>query len=162
MIIYETGDALWPVVKTGYRIIPHICNDIGKWGAGFSGAVSREWKDPEDHYKSHFKYAKKGCALGTIQWVFIDPELAVVNMIAQKGVRSKDNPSPICYASLEACLDRLAAGCVGLMGDGNDKKLTIHMPRIGTGLAGGSWDIIGPLIEDNLYDFTVYVYDLEK
>jgi hypothetical protein len=38
----------------------------------------------------------------------------------------------------------------------------IHMPRIGCGLAGGSWDQVEPLLETHLAraGFNVWVYDL--
>jgi hypothetical protein len=37
----------------------------------------------------------------------------------------------------------------------------IVMPRIGTGLAGGRWPDIEPLITDTLQGVPVTVYDLE-
>src|SRR5690606_22825691 len=149
----------------GTRVIAHICNDIGKWGAGFSGAISRRWKDPEEFYKKQYKHAKNRFKLGRIQWVFVDLDLAIVNMIAQEGVRSVNNPNPIRYDALESCLNRLSKGCRGLIGDNVVLKtdiITIHMPRIGTGLAGGSWDRISGLIDETLWDFDVYVYDFSK
>ena len=41
-----------------------------------------------------------------------------------------------------------------------NRRLTIHCPRIGCGLAGGSWSVVEPLIEFYLKDREVYVYDL--
>ena len=165
MIHYQEGDATRPLIKTGTRVIAHICNDAGKWGAGFSGALSKEWDDPEEFFRKQFRYAKNRFKLGAIQWVFVDLELAVVNMIAQEGVRDVMNIRPIRYEALEKCLNKLAEGCHGLIGDStkvNKRKVTLHMPRIGTGLAGGSWDIIGPMIEDAFWDLDVYVYDLPR
>ena len=169
MIHYRSGDATYPCKKIGTRVIAHICNDVGKWGAGFSGAVSKEWKEPEDLYRRQFKYAKNRFKLGEIQWVFIPmnssgADLAVVNMIAQEGVRSVINPRPIRYESLERCLNKLAEGCHGLIGDSSaidKRKVTVHMPRIGCGLAGGTWDRVGPLVEEAFWDLDVYVYDWE-
>lgn len=164
MIHYLDGDATQPIIKTGTRVISHVCNDAGKWGAGFSGAVSKEWSEPEELYRRKARYAKDRCRLGAVQWVFIDPELAVVNMIAQKGVRSSLNPKPIRYEALETCLNKLAEGCHGLINSSSSKKkkVTVHMPRIGCGLAGGTWDIIGGLVEESCWDLDVYVYDLKK
>ncbi|GAH13044.1 unnamed protein product, partial [marine sediment metagenome] len=107
MIQYLSGNAAKPVVTDGVRVIAHICNDIGKWGAGFSGAVSKRHKDAEDYYKAQWRYKKVTPQLGDIQWVFVDPDVAVVNMIAQKGVRGASNPKPIRYDALEECLNRL-------------------------------------------------------
>jgi O-acetyl-ADP-ribose deacetylase (regulator of RNase III) len=42
------------------------------------------------------------------------------------------------------------------------KKLSVHMPRIGCGLAGGTWNKVEAIILDKLsnLDISVYVYDL--
>ena len=55
------------------------------------------------------------------------------------------------------------------MADGLDKvgrfalanEASVHMPRIGCGLAGGTWDRIEPLIQTHLADrgIAVTVYD---
>jgi hypothetical protein len=41
-------------------------------------------------------------------------------------------------------------------------KATVHMPRIGCGLAGGKWEEVGPVVEQELVDKGVAttVYDL--
>jgi hypothetical protein len=41
---------------------------------------------------------------------------------------------------------------------------TVHMPRIGTGEAGGSWNIIEDIIRETLVSrsITVMVYDLHR
>jgi hypothetical protein len=42
------------------------------------------------------------------------------------------------------------------------RNATVHMPRIGSGEAGGSWDIVSELVEDALCNrgIQVTVYDL--
>ncbi len=55
-IIYLKGDATEPIVTDGMRIITHICNDKGRWGAGFVMALSRKWKEPEDEYRKLKNY----------------------------------------------------------------------------------------------------------
>ena len=164
MIRYLKGDATNPIVDEGTRVICHVCNDIGKWGAGFSGALSNRWKDPEKHYRSQWRFAKQNVKLGEVQWVFVDVNLAVVNMIAQHKI-SRDllNYRPLQYDKLEICLDKIAEGSQALMAEGgkDPQRVTIHMPRIGCGLAGGTWDVVEGLVEETLWDFDVYVYDLE-
>ena len=156
MIHYKIGDATDPLIKEGHRVIAHICNDAGKWGAGFSGEISKRWKDPEDLYRSQYRNARYSFKLGEIQWVFVDNDLAVVNMIAQHNVRSSDNPKPIRYEALESCLNKLAESCQTL------NCATLHMPRIGCGLAGGDWTTVGQLVEEICWDLDVYVYDMRK
>jgi hypothetical protein len=40
---------------------------------------------------------------------------------------------------------------------------SVHMPRIGCGLAGGTWEEVEPLVDAELLKrgFTVTVYDME-
>jgi hypothetical protein len=35
----------------------------------------------------------------------------------------------------------------------------VHMPRIGCGLAGGTWDRVGPIVDWTLDRRDVFVYD---
>jgi len=162
MIHYIEGDATKPCIDKGIRVIVHVVNDIGKWGAGFSGALGKAYPASKKHYQSKFKYKRERCELGEVQWVFVKKHLAIVNMVAQHKI-SRDllNYRPIRYESLEECLDRVAGGARALESDGGKSALvTLHMPRIGCGLAGGTWDVVGPMVEESLWDRDVYVYDL--
>jgi O-acetyl-ADP-ribose deacetylase (regulator of RNase III) len=47
---YIVGDATSPL-GDGKRIVVHVCNDIGGWGAGFVLAISRRWTAPEESYR---------------------------------------------------------------------------------------------------------------
>jgi len=163
VIHYIKGDATVPVVKSGVRVIAHIVNNEGKWGKGFVRAISARWKEPEDYYLKQSKWAKKSFKLGEIQWVFVDVDLAVCNMIAQRGVRSFVNTQPVCYDHLESCLEKMAEGARHTAEvSGKSKSLSIHMPRIGCGLGGGDWGEVGELVEETCWDLEVYVYDMEK
>jgi O-acetyl-ADP-ribose deacetylase (regulator of RNase III) len=57
---------------------------------------------------------------------------------------------------VERCLATLAEEALRL-------RASVHMPRIGCGLAGGTWERIGPLVEEELSarDIPVTVYDHE-
>ena len=154
LIHYIIGDATEPTIETGKRVIAHVVNDQGVWGKGFVNAISKKWKDPETYYLKQAKFAKKHFKLGESQWVFVDLDLAVCNMIAQHGLYSSKNPVPLRYDALEQCLAKLAKGTRALMG------MTVHMPRIGCGLARGDWGRVSDMIEDTLWDMDVYVYDL--
>ena len=168
MISYINGDATVPIIEKGVRIITHIVNDAGKFGAGFSGALTKRWKVVGEEYFGAMRprWGSAKFKLGDVQWTFIEPmepELTVCNLFAQHGVRHQSNRSPIRYDALDQCLQKLAEGARGLEGEVRvpswRKLVTIHLPRIGTGLAGGSWDKIEPLIAEQLWDFPVYVYD---
>jgi O-acetyl-ADP-ribose deacetylase (regulator of RNase III) len=155
LLTYETGDATAPI-GGGRRIIAHVCNDIGAWGAGFVLAVSRRWPQPEAAYRQwHAGRAGNDFALGAVQRVQVEPELWVANMVGQHGIRRAGGKPPIRYEALEQCLARLAAHA-------RELHAAVHMPRIGAGLAGGKWEDIEPLLLRTLCaaDVRTVVYGL--
>lgn len=156
--VYTKGDATQPT-GDGDRIICHICNDVGGWGRGFVLALSRRWPEPEAAYRAW--YAKResgdsGFGLGEIQTVDVGGRLSVCNMVAQRGIHTNEGVPPIRYDALDACLAKLGAHAVA-------QKSTVHMPRIGCGLAGGDWEKVGALVEAQLTGrgVEVTVYDFE-
>ena len=79
----------------------------------------------------------------------------VCNMIGQKGIRTKGKVPPIRYGAIAKCLQTIAKASL-------KNNASVHCPRFGAGLAGGSWDKIEDLIEQYLSskDIQVTVYDL--
>lgn len=155
-ITYLKGDATCPQAK-GVKVIAHVCNDLGRWGKGFVLAVSRRWPQPEAEYRAwHAAGAAGGFGLGAVQFVPVEPYIWVANMIGQRGTRTGSSGPPIRYAALAECLRQLAAKAVEL-------GATVHMPRIGCGLAGGDWARVEPLIAEHLGGaaVAVTVYDFE-
>ncbi|MDR6463692.1 macro domain-containing protein [Chryseobacterium sediminis] len=155
-IQYLKGDATAPQAK-GIKIIAHICNDIGGWGKGFVLAVSKRWEAPEKEYRSWHRFrSKNNFALGEIQLVQVEKYIYVANIIGQKGIKTGSNGVPVRYDAIEKALEKLSNEALQL-------NASIHMPRIGCGLAGGKWEEIEPIIERALLakDLQVYVYDFE-
>lgn len=163
MIQYLVGDATDPKIE-GKKIIAHICNDAGGWGRGFVLSLSKKWKEPEQQYRRWFQEHDKEDSewppfmLGSTIMVPVTPDIVVANMIAQRGVLPKDDGTPpIRYGALEECLMD-----VEMWARDNDHA-TVHMPRIGCGLAGGKWSEIEPIIQRRLIDryIETYVYDFD-
>ena len=153
-ITYLIGDATEPQAL-GPKIIAHICNDIGAWGKGFVMAVSKRWPGPEQAYREwHHGTDPNDFELGAVQLVQVAPDLWVANMIGQHGIRRSKGVPPIRYDAVECCLGHLAKEALTL-------SASVHIPRIGCGLAGGSWDRIEPIITRQLCQkgVAVYVYD---
>lgn len=162
-IKYTVGDATNPQ-GSGRKIIAHVCNDVGAWGAGFVLALSAEACYPEEEYR--YWHWQKGhnlpaelvlnpFELGQIQFASFDkPDVFVCNMIAQAGI-GHDNGPAIRYEALRHCLRKLGTAA-------HAAQATVHMPRIGCGLAGGTWDQVQPIIlqEISANNIEVTVYDL--
>ncbi|MEU6594783.1 macro domain-containing protein [Streptomyces sp. NPDC046881] len=153
-ITYVRGDATVPSVK-GAKVIAHVCNDIGGWGKGFVLALSRRWPEPEAAYRAwHRDRARNDFGLGAVQLVPVGPHVWVANMIGQRGTRTGSKGVPVRYEAIDTALDRLAAEVIEL-------GASVHMPRIGCGLAGGRWSRVEPLITERLVKrgIAVTVYD---
>lgn len=176
-ISYLNGDATCPQAK-GAKVIAHICNDIGGWGKGFVLALSKRWSKPEACYREWYNHkgreavcpqdATKGrvvlttdfFGLGQVQLVQVLPDTYVANMIAQHGTKTGSKGPPIRYDALAECLRRLECVTEALPDtSGTPMRASLHMPRIGCGLAGGRWDRVEPLITGALRGRDVYVYD---
>ncbi len=116
-------------------------------------AVSKKWQKPEQEYRAWHK-SGEGFELGNVQFVQVEPEIWISNMIGQRGIRSKNGIPPIRYEAVGLCLDKVAEKAVEL-------SASVHMPRIGCGLAGGRWEEIEPLIMRSLLSNNIktYVYD---
>lgn len=175
MIHYLKGDATNPQTK-GPKIIAHVCNDAGKWGAGFVLAVSDHYPIVRDLYLRWYAgklksidyhdgvYCSQGrFMLGEVQIILqlgAGKTMYVANMIAQHGIKTGSHGSPIRYDALEACLKKVALE-VKQLEVPLRVPVSVHMPRIGCGLAGGRWEEVEPLITNALQGVEVYVYDYE-
>ncbi|MBZ4320936.1 macro domain-containing protein [Streptomyces huiliensis] len=153
-IAYVRGDATTPLGK-GPRIIAHVSNDLGGWGKGFVLALSRRWPEPEREYRRwHRARAENDFGLGAVQVVRVERWLWVANMVGQRGIRTGSGGVPVRYEAIDAALAKLADEAARL-------GASVHMPRIGCGLAGGRWERVEPLIRARLTDrgIPVTVYD---
>lgn len=163
-IKYMTGDATRPMGE-GRKMIIHVVNDVGAWGAGFVLALSKRWDLPEKEYKTWHK--NKCCIdgetfeLGNIQFIQVDRDIGVVNMLAQHEIvsRSTTDDIPLQYDKLKVCLKKVADLC-------KKYKCSVHAPKIGARLAGGDWQVIEKMIIDELVDqgvdVTIYLFNPHK
>ncbi len=152
-IEYITGDATQPKGMEN-KIIVHVCNDIGKWGKGFVLAISKRWKTPEKAYKEWYA-SQKDFELGKVQFIKVEDDLWVANLVGQHkiGMGKKGIP-PIRYKAIEKGMRKVAHEAEKL-------NASVHMPRIGCGLAGGKWENIEPILKENLINNKIktVVYD---
>lgn len=158
-ISYVVGDATEPQGE-GNKVICHCCNDIGGWGCGFVVALSKKWKKPEEQYRKWFSQRKSGIMtpfeLGAIQFVKVEKDIVVCNIIGQEGIYSNLDVPPIRYWAIEKGFEQVANIVK------KEKNCSVHMPRIGCGLAGGEWSEIEAIIKKTLISsgISVTVYDL--
>lgn len=183
MITHVIGDATRPLPVGTSRAICHVCNNQGAWGAGFSGQITKKIDTfPENRYRHIMKDASSEHILGEIDALKIfglpdgiertmsrrneipykeRPQLYVINMIAQNGLPSRDNPSPFDLQAFSECLKKVSKWVYEKHGK-LFNNFTMHMPRVGAGLGGGNWQDIEKVIESRLSGLDVYIYTLEK
>ena len=152
-IIYLKGDATRPKSNRN-KIIVHICNDIGGWGKGFVLAISAKWPAPEKQYREWY-LSKQNFTLGEVQIVKVENDIWVANLIGQRKInKDEQGAPPIRYEAVAQGLEKVADFA-------KQNDASVHMPRIGCGLAGGKWEMIEPIIVQSLCkrDIQVTVYD---
>lgn len=149
---YIVGDATVPMSEKS--IIAHCCNNIGGWGAGFVIPLAEKYPQAEQMYREWYKAGTKKIDYIDDLWRSVKFELGetqfvkthagyVANIIGQDGIATCGSVPPIRYEALRAGLHTVAQealynGC------------EVQMPMIGAGLAGGNWEIIEQIIEEEL------------
>jgi hypothetical protein len=148
-------DCALAVRHRGARVICHIVNDGAVvWGGrGFAANLRRRHPKVQEDFKDWAGSSREQLRLGNVHFANIDPGLVVASMIAQRGYGPSTTPR-IRYGALQQCLETVARNC--------KPGSSVHMPRIGTGAAGGSWPLIESIIVDKLLTagLAVTVYDL--
>jgi hypothetical protein len=153
-ITFLRGDATAPRA-VGPRIIAQIANDKAlTWGAGFALAVRRKWPKVQEQYRVWAAEGRANLKLGSIHVAEVGNETWIASLIAQHGYGPSPTPR-IRYAALDQALSKLRSMAEKL-------GATVHMPRLGSGQACGSWSIIEEMINEHLCraNIEVFVYDL--
>lgn len=89
-----------------------------------------------------------------MQFVEVEPEFWVANLLGQSGIRRERGRAPIRYRAIREGLERVAVFA-------QERGASVHMPRIGCGLAGGVWEEIEPILTETFVEkgIAVTVYD---
>jgi len=139
----------------GRRILAHVVNDkAALWGAGFGLAVRKKWPQAQTAFREWATRNPAMFRLGNVFMSAVDENVTAFQMVCQHGYGPSPKPR-IRYSALQSCLERLAQEAIR-------ERATVHMPRIGAGQAGGSWGLIGQLVDEALCarGLRVTVYDL--
>jgi O-acetyl-ADP-ribose deacetylase (regulator of RNase III) len=147
---YVIGDLLQLAKEGKFDVIGHGCNCFHSMGAGIAKAIKREW--PEAHLADQCsRYGDKN-KLGTFTYLdtFETGELTILNLYTQFKYTSIQ--VDVDYEAVRKCMKAVKKRYSG-------KR--IGFPLIGAGLAGGDWNIISGIIEDELGDEDVTIVKLK-
>lgn len=164
-IVYgDLFDKIEDHLKAGHNgssiIVPHVCNNVNLFGAGFAAAVAHHYPIVKENY--HLlgnKFLRDN--LGYVQFVEVlkvsdyNHKLIFANMIAQNGTIGKNNPRPLNYFALVKCMSSVRKY---ISQNFTEEIVQIRCPKFGCGLAGGNWHFIEHLIEDIWGHNNVLVY----
>lgn len=145
--------------------VPHVCNNIDLFGAGFAAQVADKYPTVKQDYHLLGKhFLRNNLGYSQILKVYEDNKfkhkLFFVNMIAQNGIKGVNNHRPLNYLALVKSMNMLSQYITGKTGFSNkSEKIEIHCPRFGSGLAGGNWQFVSDLIDDIWGQFNVVVYN---
>ena len=137
------------------KIICQMVNDRAtKWGGGVARQAAKLFPEAQNDFTHSFLDIPRGERLGRVIFNRVDDGIMIASMIAQEGFGPSSFPR-IRYGALEQCLVAVSSRAL-------DKKASIHMPRIGTGAAGGDWDTIQEMLDDTMIrsGLSVTIYDL--
>jgi O-acetyl-ADP-ribose deacetylase (regulator of RNase III) len=139
MIRYVEGDLVKMAKEGKFDVIAHGCNCFCAMGAGIAPQIKNAF--PEAFEADCETVAGDESKMGTISHtVYSKP--TIVNIYSQydtKGRRSGN--MDLDYDALRSGLKEMKAKFSGK---------TFGLPMIGAGLAGGDWDIIEKIIEDEM------------
>lgn len=140
-----TGDALAPR-GVGPKLIAHVIPDTPKpWGgAGFASKVRRSFPEVWNRFKHETIDAQRTPALGDVFVAPVHDDVSMAHMVAQHGIGAA-RTQRLRYAALAQCLSEVRVQAKQL-------GATVHMPRVGTGHGGASWDVVKELITEELVD----------
>ena len=178
-IKYIKGDATRPRMKAGeVAVICHCCNVFGGWGRGFVLALRNRYPQAESDYRSfcapyQSSNARRNDLMGQLCLSKVRNEIYVANIIGQyfysmnqkdikntAGVADQYMPVSGRFVNYDAIRAGFRKIYEGMSSEG--KRFSIHMPRMGCGLAGGDWGVIEKIIaeEFSAKGIEVMVYDL--
>lgn len=163
-IEYVKGNAVNPSFLTNYCLIPHCVNNLGVMGSGVARALFEKWPVVKTHYHAFYNNWKLSNEelLGHCLFTVVTDRITVCQIFGQNGIVGPDNPRPVNYRALYKGFLAMR----GIIECDKNHTFSIHSPKLGSGLANGSWDVIERVIKASFNDldvsYTVYEYEESK
>jgi O-acetyl-ADP-ribose deacetylase (regulator of RNase III) len=148
------GNVLKPAGE-GPKVVCQLVNDQARvWGGGVARSAAQKYPGAQKQFSEWLLQIPRRERLGHVHFADIGAETFIASLIAQEGYGASSSPR-IRYAPLERCFSAVMRFAL-------DQKASIHLPRIGTGQSGGTWDTVEEIIRDTLVakGLRVTVYDL--
>jgi Zn-dependent peptidase ImmA (M78 family)/O-acetyl-ADP-ribose deacetylase (regulator of RNase III) len=135
------GDASEPFGAEPKLLLQVVNDKASVWGGGFAKYAGRKWPQAQRRFREWVLEGRQ-LRLGNIHSVSVRDDLTLVSLVAQHGFKPAAGPR-LRYGALSSALEKVAYLAI-------QKGATVHMPRIGTGEAGGDWKIIEGIVQETL------------
>jgi len=149
------GDLINIALNGDFDVIIHGCNCFCKMRNGIAKQIANTFPDAEkmDSLTTIGDRAKLGQVTTSTFFNYNLNTFVIVNAYTQYGI-NRDG-SELSYPAIRSCfkeVKRLFSG------------LRIGYPKIGAGLAGGDWNIVSKIIDEELEgeDHTLVIFNPEK
>ena len=153
-IKYIKGDATEPIIiGDKYSVICHCCNALGAWGKGFVVPLGQKYPIAREKYLKFIKMTKEENRLGSVSFAKATDNIIVANIIGQYYTYPRDGKIPLDYEALEKGFKFIIE--IFKM---HKMPFTVHMPKIGCGLAGGDWNRVEEIIKNTFISSNIEVY----
>ncbi|WP_417837182.1 ImmA/IrrE family metallo-endopeptidase [Thalassospira tepidiphila] len=149
---YVHGSVLQPRGE-GAKLVCQLVNDTAlKWGGGVARQAARVFDGAESDFGRWMCAIPMKDRLGKVHFSKPLDDVYIASIVGQKGFGRSSMPR-IRYRAIEEALGSIRD--FALM-----HEASIHMPQIGTGVAGGNWPVIEEMIERELVreGIPVWVY----
>lgn len=142
LIYIPNGDVTSPMGDDN-KIICHIVNDANKMGSGVAKALFLKWPEVRSEYIA--KGNLKPHELGEVQFIPVETDILVANIVGQHDIFWKNGIPPVRY-------DAIREGLKKVFIRAKEINASIHCPPLGAGLAGGEWSIIEKILVEEIVD----------
>ena len=143
------GDLIYLMRRGQIDVLIHGCNCQCTMGSGIAAQIRAYW--PKVYQVDNdFTHKGKWNKLGTIMPVTVENEIGETGFIINAYTQfefgaTADGGRDVNYAAVSECFRRIRE-------IPNIENLSIGIPKIGAGLAGGDWDVIEEIIDFHLHD----------
>ena len=139
----------------GEKIICQLVNNQARtWGGGVARSTARKYPKAQDSFSTWINSIPHSARLGSVHFQYVGNSMTIASLVGQQGYGASSSPR-IRYAALAECFEKVLAYAV-------ERSASVHMPRIGEGQSGGSWETVVEIVRTVLVNnsVTVTVYDL--
>jgi O-acetyl-ADP-ribose deacetylase (regulator of RNase III) len=135
-----------------FNFILQGCNCFHTMGSGLAKEINRRIPNALKVDKENSKYGDES-KLGTFTYVNVDSKYTLINCYIQHRYGRDSHHRYVEYGSIRSCLKEIK----NHFNIYDIKNPRIGIPLIGCGLAGGDWNVVKKIIEDELkdYDYTI-------